>query len=71
MSDEDKFKKLERMQKQLEEQLKKYRSGEGEYCAFCGKEKDEVENMWSGPGGGVHICNECVVACYKMLTDER
>jgi hypothetical protein len=34
------------------------------YCSFCGKERDEVLYLVSGPD--VHICNECVETARKV-----
>lgn len=36
-------------------------------CSFCGKTADEVRQLVSG--GGVYICNECIEACYDIVTD--
>jgi hypothetical protein len=40
---------------------------EGMYCSFCGKEKEEVGRMISGPS--VYICYECVSICNELLDD--
>ncbi|WP_327044603.1 ClpX C4-type zinc finger protein [Microbispora sp. NBC_01189] len=37
-------------------------------CSFCSKSKTEVKKMVAGPG--VHICNECVGLCAKILAAE-
>jgi ATP-dependent Clp protease ATP-binding subunit ClpX len=37
-------------------------------CSFCGKSKDRVDKLISGPG--VYICNECVALCNKILAEE-
>ncbi len=37
----------------------------GDYCSFCGKEKDEVERLIAGPS--VLICNECIDECNRIL----
>jgi ATP-dependent protease Clp ATPase subunit len=34
-------------------------------CSFCGKRRDEVRKLVSGPR--VFICNECVVLCREIL----
>jgi ATP-dependent Clp protease ATP-binding subunit ClpX len=41
-------------------------------CSFCGKGKDAVEVMISGPstGPGVYICNECVELCNKIIAEQ-
>lgn len=36
------------------------------YCSFCGKNKDEVGYLVSGPT--VFICNECVELCREIGT---
>ena len=36
-------------------------------CAFCGKTQDQVRRLIAGPG--VYICNECVMLCHEILTD--
>ena len=38
------------------------------YCAFCGKNQDQVSRMLVGPN--VYICNECVSLCYSLLDEE-
>lgn len=70
MSNEDKFKELERVTRQLIEKGEEYLSSDGQFCAFCGKERSEVDRMWAGPGGSVYICNECVMVCYEMLQED-
>ena len=35
-------------------------------CSFCGKGKDEVNRLVQGPDG-VHICDECVLACQEII----
>ncbi|MGW7682481.1 ClpX C4-type zinc finger protein [Kribbella sp. NPDC054772] len=37
-------------------------------CSFCGKVRDEVQQLIAGPG--VFICNECVGLCERVLTDQ-
>ena len=37
-------------------------------CSFCGKSKDKVDKLISGPN--VYICNECVTLCNKILAEE-
>ena len=34
-------------------------------CSFCGKNKDEVEQLIAGPC--VYICNECVSLCADVI----
>ena len=38
------------------------------HCSFCGRSKNAVAKMISGPS--VYICNECVDLCNKILADE-
>ncbi|GHU77260.1 ATP-dependent Clp protease ATP-binding subunit ClpX [Clostridia bacterium] len=38
-------------------------------CAFCGKTKDQVEQMVSGPN--VSICNECAYLCIETIEKNR
>jgi ATP-dependent Clp protease ATP-binding subunit ClpX len=37
-------------------------------CSFCGKTSDSAKKLIAGPG--VHICDECVNVCNKILTEE-
>jgi ATP-dependent Clp protease ATP-binding subunit ClpX len=37
-------------------------------CSFCGKDKNEVNRLIAGPG--VFICNECVVLCERVLSEQ-
>ena len=37
-------------------------------CSFCGKTQDQVDRMLVGPN--THICNECVMLCYSLLTGD-
>lgn len=48
-----------------------YKSGKNHpqiSCSFCGKPAEQVAKMISG--ANVHICNECVSACYNLLLDD-
>jgi ATP-dependent Clp protease ATP-binding subunit ClpX len=38
-------------------------------CSFCGKKKEDVAKLISGPAG-VYICNECVDRCNEILAHE-
>ena len=41
-------------------------------CAFCGKEKEEVEKLIvGGYGHETSICNECVDLCVDILNDDK
>ena len=37
-------------------------------CSFCGKTRDEVEQLIAGPG--VFICNECVDLCERVINEQ-
>jgi ATP-dependent Clp protease ATP-binding subunit ClpX len=37
-------------------------------CSFCGRDKDAVANLISGPG--VYICDQCVERCNEILAHE-
>ncbi len=39
------------------------------YCSWCGKNKEDVQRMISGPN--VYICNECVDLCNDILREEN
>lgn len=38
-------------------------------CSFCGKSKEEVKKLISGPPG-VFVCNECVKLCNDIIKEE-
>lgn len=40
-------------------------------CSFCGKSRDEVTELFDGPGGTVHICDQCVAICNIMLAGKN
>ena len=40
-------------------------------CSFCSKPQREVQRLIAGPGKGVFICDECVVRCHHIITDDR
>ena len=40
------------------------------YCSFCGKRRDEVSHLISGPGP-IYICNECVLLCLAIIEPDR
>lgn len=40
------------------------------FCDFCGKKSDYVAELIAGPKG-IHICNECVDLCVKVIADTR
>jgi len=37
-------------------------------CAFCGKTQDQVKRLIAGPG--VYICDECVMLCNEIISEE-
>ncbi len=37
------------------------------YCSFCGKSQHEVKKLIAGPA--VHICDECVALCTKIVAE--
>lgn len=66
MTDDDgKLAHLDRAIGMLEKRASAERSGNGDYCSFCGKEKAEVERLIAGPS--VLICNECIAECNRIL----
>lgn len=38
-------------------------------CDFCGKSQNEIKKLIDG--GGIYICNECVVICNEILEEEK
>jgi ATP-dependent Clp protease ATP-binding subunit ClpX len=40
-------------------------------CSFCAKPQRSVQRLIAGPGKGVFICDECVVRCHHIVTDDR
>jgi hypothetical protein len=38
-------------------------------CSFCSKDRDEVRKLVAGPS--VHICDECVDLCRKILAEDQ
>ena len=40
-------------------------------CSFCSKPQRQVQRLIAGPGKGVFICDECVVRCHHIVTDDR
>lgn len=48
-----------------------YKSGKNHpriTCSFCAKPAEQVAKLITGTG--VHICNECVMMCHRVLVDE-
>ena len=40
-------------------------------CSFCSKPQRQVQRLIAGPAKGVFICDECVVRCHHIVTDDR
>lgn len=38
-------------------------------CSFCGKNQHQTQRLIAGPNG-VYICDECILLCYDILTQE-
>ena len=36
-------------------------------CSFCGKTQAQVARLFTG--SGVHICDECIIACAEALAE--
>ncbi|MBM3959260.1 MAG: ATP-dependent Clp protease ATP-binding subunit ClpX [SAR202 cluster bacterium] len=45
--------------------------GDGYACSFCGKPQKSVRRLIAGSGRGAFICDECVVKCHQIVTEER
>jgi len=41
-----------------------------ERCSFCGRGRERIKKLFSGPGG-VYICDLCVKLCGQILTKEE
>ena len=48
--------------------MKKQSKTEDLRCSFCNRNTDEVERLITGPN--VYICNECVIMCNGILSEE-
>ncbi len=47
------------------------KSGQNTYhCSFCGKAQSQVKRLIAGTDRVVFICDECVVLCGQILTDD-
>ncbi len=42
---------------------------ENKFCSFCGKSSEMTKKLIAGPG--VHICDECVMLCDKIIQEEN
>ena len=38
-------------------------------CSFCYKGQEQVQRLIAGPEG-VFICDECVITCQRIMTEE-
>ncbi len=38
------------------------------FCSFCGKYKEEVNQLIAGPGG-IFICDECIDVCHNIVSE--
>ena len=41
-----------------------------ERCSFCGRSRDKIKKLFSGPGG-VYICDLCIRLCGQILAKEE
>ena len=40
------------------------------FCSFCGKFKEEVNQLIAGPGG-IFICDECIEVCHDIIDNNE
>ncbi|HPI19259.1 MAG TPA: ATP-dependent Clp protease ATP-binding subunit ClpX [Candidatus Kapabacteria bacterium] len=40
-------------------------------CSFCGKNQNEVEQLYEGLSLGVYICDSCIKSIYKLLDEKN
>lgn len=45
--------------------MMKFKRGKTLKCSFCAKDASQIARLIGGPG--VHICDECVSVCNKIL----
>lgn len=45
------------------------RTGQEIICSFCGKNQAQVGKFVVGPG--LYICDECVLACHKIIMEDK
>ena len=50
---------------------KKTHKPEDDRCSFCGKTRANVDDMFDGPGGNVHICDQCIALCSIMMLNRQ
>ncbi|MES9994040.1 MAG: ClpX C4-type zinc finger protein [Candidatus Thiodiazotropha sp.] len=51
----------------VKKRVERLQDPESSWCSFCGKERSEVKQLFSGPVEELYICDECVSKCYHML----
>ncbi len=67
-------KEMERLVKKMSDlnrHVDKIRNGTGVWCSFCGKDKDDVDQMVDSPTPEIKICNECVDKAYTIVHGKR
>ncbi|MBR2208496.1 MAG: ATP-dependent Clp protease ATP-binding subunit ClpX, partial [Synergistaceae bacterium] len=47
------------------------KNSKNERCSFCGKTREQVQDMFDGPGGKVRICDQCVALCNIMMLGQN
>ena len=50
---------------------KKDKDFKNERCSFCGKTREQVDEMLEGPGGNVRICNQCLMLMNLMMAGRQ
>ncbi len=50
--------------------MKINKDGDQVFCAFCGKPKDLVKHLVTGPNG-LYICDECVDVCLSIIKEDE
>jgi hypothetical protein len=69
MTEKD-YKKLEESMSLLNKHIDRIKDPNSKWCSFCGKERSEVKQLFSGPVEDLYICDECVSKCYRMLNHD-
>ena len=59
--------KLQNMIDSLMKRVERIKDPTSCWCSFCGKERSEVKQLFSGPVDNLYICDECVMKCYRDL----
>ncbi|MBI4218712.1 MAG: ATP-dependent Clp protease ATP-binding subunit ClpX, partial [Chloroflexi bacterium] len=44
---------------------------DGYACSFCRKPQRSVRRLIAGPDKGVFICDECVLKCHQIVSEEK